>query len=123
MTTQELRMFFTVSSDITKITQVCTAAQENSGKLIENILSQALTKPQDIIPPNHTVDSRSSQTSNSSYETNWTSSWPTANFGIPQQSNNVMYHWQRHYETPTSPHACVNQQPPPNLIWLQSICS
>ena len=38
-----------VSSGITKFTQACTTAHENTGKLIENV-SQALTKPQDITP-------------------------------------------------------------------------
>ena len=46
MITQELRYFMDkVSSDITKIKQTCTTAQENTGKLIENAMSQALTKP------------------------------------------------------------------------------
>ena len=31
---------------------------------------------------------------------------------MPEQSNNDRYHSQRPCETPTSPHACVNQQPP-----------
>ena len=110
---QELRNFMDkVSHDITKITQACTTAQENTGKLIENVISQAFTKPQDITPPNPTVDSRSNQTSNSSCETNWTSSWPTTNYGMSQQSNNDTYHLWRPFETPTSPHAHVNQQPP-----------
>ena len=39
-----------MSSNITKITQAYTAAQENTGKLIENAISQALTKTQDITP-------------------------------------------------------------------------
>ena len=94
----------------------CTAAQENTGQLIENVISQALTKPQDVMPPNPTIDCRTlgtNHTSNSSYETNWTSSWPTTNFGIPQQSYNDRYHSQRPYETPTYPNDYVNQQPPP----------
>ena len=50
---QELQNFMgKVSGDISKITQVCTAVHENTGKFIENAVSQALTKPQDIIPPN-----------------------------------------------------------------------
>ena len=67
------------------------------------------------MPPCPTVDSRTfktNHTSTSSYETNWTSSWPTNNYGIPQQSKNDAYHSQRLYVTPTSPHAYVNQQPP-----------
>ena len=35
------------SGDITEIMHAHTAAQENTGKLIENAISQALTKPQD----------------------------------------------------------------------------
>ena len=68
--TWELRNFMNrVSGDITKITQVCTAAQENTGKLIENAISQALDKPQDVTPPNPTMESRAfgtNHTSNSS---------------------------------------------------------
>ena len=62
------------------------------------MISQALTKPQDVTSPSHTIDSRTVGTnckSNSSYETNWTLSWPTTNFGMPQQSNNDTYHSQR----------------------------
>ena len=33
-----------VSGDIDKMMQACIAAQENAGKLIENVISQALTK-------------------------------------------------------------------------------
>ena len=40
-----------VSGDITKITQACTTVQENTGKLIEKAISQALTKSQDITHP------------------------------------------------------------------------
>ena len=47
-----------MSGDITKITQAYTAAQENMGKLIENTISQALTKAQDVSPPTTTIDSR-----------------------------------------------------------------
>ena len=42
---------------------------------------------------------------------NWTSSWQRNTFGIPQHSNNDVYHSQRPYGTPVSSHACVNQQP------------
>ena len=57
MITQAFRNF-TVSGDITKIMQAYTAAQENTGKLIENAISQALTKPLDVTLPNPTIDSR-----------------------------------------------------------------
>ena len=110
MITQELRNFMDkVSGNITKITQACATVQANTSKLIENAILQALTKPQDITPPNPTIDSRNSWTSNSSYEASWTLSWPTTNYGMTQQSNNDSYHLQRPYETPTSPHAYVKQ--------------
>ena len=62
-----------VSGDITKITQACSTAQENTGKLIENTILQALTKLQDVTPLNPTIDSRTFGTNcalNSSYKTN-----------------------------------------------------
>ena len=39
-----------MSGDLNKITSACTAAQENTGKLIENVISQALARPQDSTP-------------------------------------------------------------------------
>ena len=86
MITQELRNITDkMSDDINKITQACTTAQENTGKLIQNAILQALTKLQDIMPPNPAIDSRTfgmNCASNSSYKTNWTGSWQTNNFGI-----------------------------------------
>ena len=66
-----------VSTEITKIMQACNTAQENTGKLIENAISQALTKPQNIMPPDPTIDSRTfgKNCASNSYETNWTLSW------------------------------------------------
>ena len=93
--------------------QACTTAQENTGKLIENAFSQALTKPQDVTSPNPAIDFGTFGTNHasfSSYKTNWTLSWQTNNFGIPQDPNNEAYHSQRPYETPVSPHAYVGQQ-------------
>ena len=55
-------------------------AHANTGKLIENPISQALTRPQDVMPPNSTIDSRTfgtNHTSHSSYEANWTMPWQT----------------------------------------------
>ena len=47
MITQELKNFTEkLSSDITKNTQAYTTAQENTGKLIEDAILQALTKSQ-----------------------------------------------------------------------------
>ena len=39
-----------VSGDLNNITRACTRAEKNTGKLIENSISQALTSPQDITP-------------------------------------------------------------------------
>ena len=53
--------------------------------------------------PNPAIESRTFGTNNasdSSYETNWTMSWQTNNFGIPQHCNSEAYHSQRPYETP-----------------------
>ena len=116
MITEELRNFMNkMSGDINKITQACSAAQENTGKLIENAISQPLTKLKGITTPNPGRDSRNFRAnceSNSFYKINWTMSWETKNFGIPQYHNNEAYHSQRSYETPVSPHAYVGQQPP-----------
>ena len=110
--------------NINKITQMCTAAQENTSKLIKNAISEALTKPQDVIPPYLARDSRTfeaNQDSNSSYNTNWMTFWQTNNFDIPQHANNEAYHLQKPCETPVPPHACVGQQPPkrPHLILIR----
>ena len=49
MRTQELKKITNkVSSNITKITQAYTAAQENIGKLIDNAISHTLKKAQDV---------------------------------------------------------------------------
>ena len=92
MITQELRIFKDkVSIDINRVTQACMADQENTGKLIENAISRALTKPQDVMSPNPAIDSRSFGTncaSNSSYKTNWTVYWQTNNSVMPQHPNN-----------------------------------
>ena len=94
-----------VAGDITKTKQTCTTSEESTEELIGNVISQALSKPQDITPPSPTLDSRSSWTSDSSYEANWTLSRPTTNYNMPQQSDNNTYHLQRPYETHTSPQA------------------
>ena len=97
MITQELWNFMDkVSGDINKITHVFTTVQENAGKLIENAISQSLTKPQDIIPTNTSRDTRNfgvNRESNSLYDVNWTVSWQTNNNDIPQNCNNEAYHF------------------------------
>ena len=50
MITKELKNFTDkVSGDITKIAQANNSAQENTGKLIQNPISQALTKPRSTL--------------------------------------------------------------------------
>ena len=111
MITQVLRNFTDkVSGNINKIIQACPAAQENTGKLKEKVL----TTPQDIPPPNPATGSSTFEAycaSNSSYETNGTTSLQTNNFGITQYPNNEAHHSQRPYEIPVSPHTYVGQQP------------
>ena len=78
MIMQELWNFMDkLSGDVNKIIQMHTVAQENTGKLIENVIWQALTKQQNITPPYPTRDSRAFAANheyNSSYDTNWTAS-------------------------------------------------
>ena len=74
------------------------------------VISQALTKPQDITPSNPARDPRTfgaNCESSSSYNINWTTSWQANKFGIPQHPNSDAYHLQRPFETPVSPHAYV----------------
>ena len=97
-----------MSGDITKITQANAAIQENMGKLIQNAIIQVPTKAQDVTSPAAPIDCRNfgvKHTTNSSYETNWTSPWPTPNIVMSQQLENDTYQIQRPYETHTSPHA------------------
>ena len=52
MITKEFKNFTNkVSGDITKITQTYHSAQENTGKLIENAVSQTLTKTKNTTIP------------------------------------------------------------------------
>ena len=45
---QELQNFTNKeSSDLHKITQTCTTAQENTSRLVQDVISQALSSPQD----------------------------------------------------------------------------
>ena len=63
MMTEELKNFKNeVSGDITKITQAYNGAQENTGKLIENAISQALIKAQSITISATPIDTRNVET-------------------------------------------------------------
>ena len=79
---EELKSFTKqVLSDIMKKTQAHNCVQEHTGKLIENAMSQALTKAQDTVVPSPTTVNTSIQDVNyasPSYESNWTSNWPTS---------------------------------------------
>ena len=88
MITEELKNFTNkVSGNITKITQEYDTAQENTGKLIENAISQALTKTQSTTTLSTSIDIRNFGTNytNPPYETSWTSAWPTPNHNVSQQ--------------------------------------
>ena len=99
MLTQELRNFTDkLSGDINKVTQACTTAKVNAGKLIENAMLQVLTKPEDILLMTQTRLQPAKQT-------------------ILAYHNNDAYHLQRPCETSVSPYAYVGQQPP-NLTHL-----
>ena len=101
-----------MSGDISKIMQACITTVKNTGKLIENAILQALTKPQDIMLPNPAIDSRmfgTNHASNSSYKTNWTMSCQTKIFGIPHNPNTNAYYSQNSYEKTASLHAYVGQ--------------
>ena len=79
-----------VSGDITKIMQAYTTVQENTGKFIENTISQMLTKAQNTTISPTSVDARNVGVNytNSSYETNWTTALTTSNLAMLQQPEN-----------------------------------
>ena len=88
MITKELKNFTNkASGDITMITQAYNIAQENTGKLIENVISQALTKAQSTTTLSTSIDTRNFGTNyaNPSDETSWTSAWHSSNHTMPQQ--------------------------------------
>ena len=107
--TQELwNLSDKVSGDVNKITQVCTAAQENTGTLIENAILQALATPHDRTPPgpNPPREARIftlNWASNLLSDVKFTASWQTDDFGVTQHRNRKAYHLQVPQETPTSP--------------------
>ena len=117
MIAEELRNFTNkVSSDITKIIQAYNTSQDKTGKLIENAISQALTKAQNITTPANPMDTRNFGTNctNPNHET----SWPTYNYNMAQQPEINMHHVYRPYEdhTPTQTHT---NQPWPNQNSLE----
>ena len=76
-----------VADYITKITQAYNTAQENTGRLIENAISQALTKAQSTATSFTSVETRNSgpKYANPSHEMSWTSAWLTSSHAMPQQ--------------------------------------
>ena len=93
-----------MSGDITKITQAYDNAQENTGKLIENATSQALTKAQSTTTPYTSIDTRNFRTNyaHPSYETSWASPWLTSNHTMAQQPEINKHQIHRHFEEQTA---------------------
>ena len=101
-----------MSDDITKIIQAYNTAQEKTGKLIENTISQVLTKAQSIITPGtsiYTGDFGTNYT-NCQYEKSWTSAWLTSNHNMSQQPefNTHQIYRPSEDDIPTQTH--INQQ-------------
>ena len=99
---------------MTKITQVHTTEQENTGTFIENTISQVLTKAQNTTSPPTSVDPKNFRANyaNSSYETSWTSAWPTSNLAMSMQPENDTHQTHRPYETHT-PNTHIQTNNPP----------
>ena len=79
MITKELKKITNkVSGDITEITKAYNTTQENTGKPMENAISQMLTKAQ-IIAPSTSIDPRNCGTNyvNPSHETSELLAWLT----------------------------------------------
>ena len=91
------------------MTQAYNTAQENTGKLMENAISQALTKAQNTTTPSRYFKVNYT---NPSYETNWTSAWLTSNLAMLQQPDIETHQTHRPYETHTPPQTYANQQHP-----------
>ena len=106
-----------VSGDLNKITQARAAVQENTGKLIESTISQALARPQDSTsieanPPGH-LDLLG-QNKHQTHQMMRTLLYPckTDDFGVTQHLNGEAYHLQIPQKIPMSPHTYVSQQQP-----------
>ena len=102
-----------VSSDITKITQAYNTSQEKKGKCIENAISQALTKAQNITTPATLIDTRNFGTNYTTpHETSWTSALPRYNHNMSHESKINAHQVDRPYEDHISPQTHRNQQYP-----------
>ena len=115
--TQELQNFtYNVSSDLHKVTQVCTTAQENISRLVQDAISQALANPQESTSTgaNSSREPRIfiftlNQVPNSSNDAHFTASWQMNDFGVAQHLDWEAYHSQVLQEMAKWPHTHVNQ--------------
>ena len=116
--TQELQNVTNkLSGYLYQITWVCTMAQENTNRLIQDAISQALATPLDSTltggnSPRQPRTFTSNWVSNSSNNTNFPPSWQTDDFGVTQHLNWEAYHLQVLQETATIPHTNVNPHRP-----------
>ena len=88
MITQELKSFTNkVPVILQKSHRHYNRAQENTGNLMENAISQPLTKAQNTTtsPTSGNPGHFEVNYANSSCETNWASAWPTSNLAMSQQ--------------------------------------
>ena len=117
MITEELKNFtHKVSGDVTKITQAHNTEQENTGKLIENAILQALTKAQSTtLHPLAQILEILELIMHTPYETSWTSAWPTSNHTVAQKPEINMHQIHRHCEEHTPPQTYINQQHPSQI--------
>ena len=113
-----------VSSDITKVTQAYNSSQEKTGQLIENTLSQALTKAQNIITAATPIDTRNFGTNctNHPHKARWTSTWPSYNYNMSQQPEINRHQVYRPYKYHIPHQTHTNQQYPHQASRHQSVC-
>ena len=81
-------------------------------KSAKNSVSQALTKAQSTTTSSTSIDTRNFGTNyaNPSYETSWTSAWPTSNHTMPLQPEINTHQIHRPYKSYTPPQTYKNQQ-------------
>ena len=106
--TEELKTFTTiVSSNISEMTLAHKTAQENTGKMIENSISQAITKTQDttVSPPatSYTNHQNIIYTS-STYNIHSAPNWYSDNYNRQNRSHGNTHPTYRHEELQTHPY-------------------
>ena len=98
---------------LAKMTQAHNTVQEYTGTLVENAISQALTKVKDAVTPSSTTVDASIQginNTNPSYQSNWTSTWPTSNPTMSHTPHIDTHPTYRHQEACTNPQTNVIRQ-------------